>query len=122
MSLAGLMLALMLLFIAGGMARLPYLAWLYFIALCAWAYLQWQTHWSTYLFSASSAKLDWYARVFGDHWRLLPERAGHSTPDAYHTILAVLIMCNLALACRDLFSTAVVGLEKAAQQETERTG
>jgi hypothetical protein len=40
--------------------------------------------------------------VFGNNWRLLPDRAGHTTPDTYHTVLAVLILCNLVLACRDI--------------------
>jgi hypothetical protein len=112
-SLAGLMLALMLLFIAGGITRLRYLAFFYFMALSAWAYLQWQTHWSTYLFPASATKLDWYARVFGDHLRLLPDRAGRTTPDAYHTLLAALILFNLAMAGRDLFRSA------AAEPDTD---
>jgi hypothetical protein len=104
MSLAGSMLALMLLFIVGGISRLGYLAIPYFVALGVWAVLQWQTHWSTYLLPASPAKLDWYGRIFGNHWRLLPDRAGHTTPDTYHTVLAVLILCNLVWACADIFA------------------
>jgi hypothetical protein len=103
-SLAGFMLALMLLFIVGGIARLGYLAIPYFVALGIWAVLQWQTHWSTYLLPASAAKLDWYARVFGNHWRLLPDRAGHTTPDTYHTVLGVLILCNMVWACGDILA------------------
>jgi hypothetical protein len=104
MSLAGFMLATMLLFIVGGISRLGYLAMPYFVALGVWAVLQWQTHWSTYLLPASPAKLDWYARVFGNHWRLLPDRPGHTTPDTYHTILVVLILCNLVGAFGDIFA------------------
>ena len=102
------MLLLMLLFIAGGVRRIRYLAIPYTLALSIWAWLQWQTHWSTYVLPASAAKLRWYGQAFGDHWHLLPERAGHTTPDAYHTILAALIVVNLALALRDIFTRAGV--------------
>jgi hypothetical protein len=101
-SLAGLMLALMVLFIAGGLWRIPYIALPYAIALSVWAFLQWQTHWSSYFFAATPQKLTWYGRAFGRHWHLLSDRAGHTTPDAYHTVLAVLIVVNLISVGRDI--------------------
>jgi hypothetical protein len=120
-SLAGIMLALMLLFIAGGMLRVRYLAIVYALALGVWGALQWQTHWSSYLFAASPAKLNWYARVFGEHWHLLPERAGHTTPDAYHTVLAALLVGNLVLACRDVFGGGKAATE-AIEFDRSRAG
>lgn len=104
LSLAGLMLALLALFALLGIAGVRFVAPLYATALGIWAALQIETHWSTYLFvDASERKLAWYSAVFGDHWRFLPEIAGRTTPDGYHTVLAVLIVANLALALRDTF-------------------
>ncbi len=104
-SLAGLMLALLGLFLLGGLARLRWLAAPYGLALLVWLALQVETHWGTYLFwPASETKLRWYARVFGDHWRILPDFSGHTTPDGYHTVLAGLLIVNLTLALRDVFA------------------
>ncbi|HEY4308211.1 MAG TPA: hypothetical protein VGN12_02065 [Pirellulales bacterium] len=101
-SLAGLMLLLMLLFIAGGLWRISYVAFPNAIALSVWAFLQWQTHWSSYFFAAGPQKLAWYGRAFGRHWHLLSDRAAHTTPDVYHTVLAVLILVNLVSVGRDI--------------------
>jgi hypothetical protein len=98
---AGVMLALMAAFIAAGLLRLPFVAPIYVAALAVWAALQIQTHWSTYISAASEAKLHWYARAFGDHWRVLPDLADRTVPDAYHTVLAVLLSANLAIALAD---------------------
>ena len=56
-----------------------------------------------YFAAAGESKLRWYDRAFGDHWRLLPEAAGRTVPDAYHTVLAILLVANLCLALRDTF-------------------
>ncbi|MBX7166304.1 MAG: hypothetical protein K1X74_08130 [Pirellulales bacterium] len=101
-SLAGLMLALLVLLLIGGLARVRYLAIPYGLSLAVWAGLQWDTHWSTFLFTASPRKLAWYERVFGDHGHLLTARPGHTTPDTYHTVLALLLLANLLLVGRDL--------------------
>ena len=104
LSLAGLMLALLGLFILLGIAGVRFVAPVCAAALCVWAALQIETHWGTYLFvDPSERKLGWYSAVFGDHWRLLPEFAGRTTPDGYHTVLAMLIVVNLRLALRDMF-------------------
>lgn len=100
-SLAGLMLALMLAFVAAGWLRMRYAAPLCGLALAVWAVLQVQTHWITYALPASTAKLSWYERVFGSHWKLLPELTDRTTPDAYHTVLFALLVVNLLLATWD---------------------
>jgi hypothetical protein len=100
-SLAGLMLALMAGFLVAGFFGWRWTAPVYSLALAIWAALQIQTHWLTYVTAASEAKLRWYDRAFGDHWRVLPEWAGRTVPDAYHTILAVLLAANLCLALAD---------------------
>ena len=103
-SLAGVMLAVLAIVGAAGLARVRWVAAIYLLALLIWAALQIETHWSTYfLFDASARKLEWYQEVFGPpHWRFLPVVADRTTPDGYHTILAVLILLNLALAACDV--------------------
>lgn len=101
-SLAGVMLALMAVFLAGGTLRWRWLAPSYLAALLIWAALQVETHWSTFVLPATEKKLLWYARAFGDHWRLLPNLPGRTVPDLYHTVLAALLLVNLSLAWRDV--------------------
>jgi hypothetical protein len=103
LSLAGLMLAILAVFALLALGRVRFAAPFYAAALFIWAALQVETHWSTYLlFDASERKLAWYQSVFGPHWRFLPEEAGRTTPDGYHTVLAMLIIVNLLLALRDV--------------------
>ena len=106
MSLAGLMLGLLVAFLVAGACRTRFMAPVYSLALVVWILLQVETHWSSYVFPASPAKLRWYDRVFGDHIHLLPSLPERTTPDAYHTTLALLLLLNLALAIRDVFRRA----------------
>lgn len=107
LSLAGVMLALLGAFAVLGFLKVRYAAAAYTIALLIWGALQIETHWGTYLlFDASERKLAWYERVFGDNWRFLPVIEGRTTPDGYHTVLALLIALNLAIALRDTFRRA----------------
>jgi hypothetical protein len=105
-SLAGLMLALLLLFIAAGAFQIRNVAPPYALALLAWLVLQVQTHWSSYLLPASQSKLQWYDRVFGANIRILPALPTRTTPDAFHTALAALILLNLSLVAVDIFRRA----------------
>jgi hypothetical protein len=106
-SLAGLMLALMVIFFVAGVFRVRYTALVYSVALLIWLWFQIDTHWSTYIMQASQPKLQWYERVFGNNFRVLPSLADHTTPDAFHTLLGALIVLNLFLATRNLLrSTA----------------
>ena len=100
-SLAGLMLGLLVVFLIAGILETRYVAPIYSLSLLVWMWLQVETHWGTYLFPASQRKLDWYERAFGSHLRWLPSLPGRTTPDAYHTLLALLILVNLVLAVRD---------------------
>ncbi|HVS15201.1 MAG TPA: hypothetical protein VMV46_14830 [Thermoanaerobaculia bacterium] len=102
-SLAGLMLALLVAFFVAGALQFRYAAPPYVLSLLVWLALQIQTHWSSYLLPASQAKLHWYDRVFGEHIRVLPVLPARTTPDAFHTVLAVLILVNLILATFDIF-------------------
>lgn len=102
-SLAGLMLGVLAVVLLLGALRARFSAALFAVTLLIWAGLQVETHWSTYfLFDASDGKLRWYNNVFGTHWRVLPEIQRRTTPDAYHTVLAGLILVNLLQALRDM--------------------
>lgn len=105
-SLAGLMLALLVVFFVAGGREMRLVAPVYALALAVWSWLQVETHWSTYLLPASERKLAWYERVFGDNIHLLPTLPDRTTPDAYHTVLAVLILVNLGMAIRDMLRRA----------------
>lgn len=100
-SLAGLMLALLAAFLLAGLLKVRYAAPVFGLSLVVWLWLQIETHWGTYLLPASERKLQWYGRVFGDHLRLLPSLPDRTTPDAYHTVLLVLLLASLASAIRD---------------------
>jgi hypothetical protein len=99
--LAGVMLSILILVLAGGILSVDYVAAFYALSLLTWGFLQIETHWSTYLLAAADSKLQWYEHAFGRFWHLLPPSPGHTVPDAYHTILALLIVFNLALALSD---------------------
>lgn len=102
-SLAGLMLALLVVFLAAGVFQIRYAAPPYALSLMIWLVLQVQTHWTSYLLPASQSKLLWYDRVFGEHIRILPSLPTRTTPDAFHTALAALILLNLSLVTVDIF-------------------
>ena len=104
--LAGVMLSILILVFAGGILRIDYVAAFYALSLMVWAALQIETHWSSYLLDAPETKLQWYERAFGRFWHILPPSPGHTVPDAYHTILAALIVLNLALALSDCLKRA----------------
>lgn len=108
-SLAGLMLALLVAFFVAGVREVRFVAPVYALALAVWSWLQVDTHWSTYLLPASESKLGWYERVFGDNIRVLPALPDRTTPDAYHTVLAVLILVSLVLAIRDTLQRTPAG-------------
>lgn len=102
LSLAGLMLVLLAAFLAAGLLEVRYVAPVYSVALAVWLWLQIDTHWGTYLLPASERKLDWYGRAFGGNLRFLPAFERRTVPDAYHSLLAILIVVNLFLALRDV--------------------
>lgn len=105
-SLAGLMLALLVVFLAAGVLQIRYAAPPYALSLVIWLVFQVQTHWSSYLLAASQSKLQWYDRVFGEHIRILPSLPTRTTPDAFHTVLAALILLNLTLVTVDILRRA----------------
>jgi hypothetical protein len=101
-SLAGLMMGVLAALILAGLMRARFAALFVILAHAIWAALQIETHWSTYLMPATQSKLAWYERVWGENWHLLPPAPGYTVPDAYHTILFVLIVSVLVLALSDV--------------------
>lgn len=118
-SLAGLMLALLVVFFVAGLLRARYVALIYTLSLVVWLWLQVATHWGTYVLRASERKLEWYERAFGGHFRILPALQHRTTPDGYHTILALLILVNLGLAIRDILRRAPQALPAAVEADRE---
>lgn len=109
-SLAGVMLALLAILVAGGWRQWRGLAWLASLVLLVWLGLQVETHWWTYLVSEpTEARLGWYQRNWGHLARLLPERAGHTVPDLYHTVLATLLVGALGSSIRDIMRRLPAG-------------
>lgn len=100
-SLAGLMLLVLAVLVSLAAARVRGTALLAAIALAIWAALQIEAHWSSYLLGATQKKLDWYDRVFGANWHLLPSWPGHTVPDAYHTVLFAALLTSLMSLLRD---------------------
>lgn len=118
-TLAGLMLAILLVVLWGGWRGWRWLAPVYLAALVIWAGLQIETHWLGYAFNEPSAqRLAWYERAFGEHLAILPDRPGHTRPDAYHTVLAGLLLVNLVSTGRDSLRPGPLrGIPPAAPRE-----
>lgn len=102
MSLAGLALAVLAAVIVAGIARLSFAPIPAALLLLVWSALQIETHWWGYFGPVSERRLAWYASVFGDKWQLLPAKAGHTVPDGYHTVLALLLVLSLLFVLRDI--------------------
>lgn len=102
MSLAGLNLALMCLWLAMGVARMRFAALLAALTLAVWAYLQFETHWRGFLWGRDEATLGWYERVWGANWSFLPDAPGYTVPDGYHALLFAGIVLALASCLRDV--------------------
>jgi len=67
------------------------------ITLGIWGYLQYTSHWRYLLFGAPEARLKRYSAWFGRMYRFFPESHHRVVPDAYHTILGLLLSANLLL-------------------------
>lgn len=64
-----------------------------------WCWIQ-RRHWIFYVRGAPPAMVEKYGRLFGANVRILPMKPGGVVPDAYHTILHVLLVAELGLTLR----------------------
>ena len=69
------------------------------LALLYWCWIQ-RRHWIFYLRGAPPELVEKYDQLFGDNVRILPRKPGGVVPDAYHTILHVLLVAELGLTIR----------------------
>jgi hypothetical protein len=77
-----------------------FLSWKYIdmfsgIVLLLWGYLQYDSHWRAFLFGESPEWLRGYYRFFSGMYRFYPESSTRAIPDAYHTILGLLLAVNI---------------------------
>ncbi len=70
----------------------PYFA---LIVLGVWSYFQYTAHWQGFIFGASADQLKRYYALFAGMYRFFPESGTRIIPDAYHTILGLLLVINL---------------------------
>lgn len=66
------------------------------IILAAWGSLQFRAHWLPYLRGASMQEVQSYYRAFGDNWYLFRRTADRISPDAYHTVMHLLMVVTFA--------------------------
>ncbi len=64
-------------------------------ALIVWGYLQFVSHWYGFFFGASGNQLTRYYALFSGTYRFFPESQTRIVPDAFHTVLGLLIVANL---------------------------
>lgn len=64
-----------------------------------WCWIQ-RRHWIFYFLGAPPAMVETYDQLFGKNVRILPIKPGGVVPDAYHTILHVLLVAELGLTIR----------------------
>ncbi len=62
------------------------------IILVVWGALQFRAHWLPYLRGASTQQVRSYYRAFGDNLYLFRNTGNRILPDAYHTVMHVLMV------------------------------
>lgn len=95
LGLPGLLELLLIAILAGYLLSWRYVVFPCGITLGVWAYLQYASHWQYFLFGASPEKLQRYYAFFKGTARFFPESYSRLIPDAYHTVLGLLLLINL---------------------------
>ena len=93
----GLWEAVLIAFFVGYLLRWKYTDFPAGVFIAAWGYLQYNSHWRGFLFGASERQIAGYYRFFAGMVRLFPASQARVIPDAYHTVLGLLIAVNLVL-------------------------
>jgi hypothetical protein len=94
---AGLLEGLLLLLAAGYLLRWKITDGLALLVLAAWGYLQLQAHWQYFLFGAALDRVARYNQFYAGMARFAGPSSTRLIPDAYHTVLAGLIVLNILL-------------------------
>lgn len=93
-SLAGLLEAVLLLLVCGHLLQWKYSDGVTLLVMITWGYFQYQAHWQYYLFGASFNHIQRYNQFYSGMYRFFAQSSTKIIPDAYHTLLAGLIILN----------------------------
>ena len=97
LSTSGLLELLLVLILIGYLQQWKATPLLSFAVLGLWGFLQYISHWYGFFFGISVDKLKRYYTSFAGMYRFFPESEARLIPDAYHTILGILLAINLVL-------------------------
>lgn len=93
---SGLLEFLLVILLIGHLRQWSAVPLLSLATLSLWGYLQYISHWHGFFFGMSGDRLKRYYAFFAGMYRFFPESQSRTIPDAYHTILGLLIAINLA--------------------------
>jgi hypothetical protein len=96
-SLSGVWEAILLIILVASIRKWKYSDFLALLIVAIWGYLQYDSHWRAFLFGESERWLEGYYRFFEGMYRFFPISQTRAIPDAYHTILGLLIVVNFVL-------------------------
>jgi hypothetical protein len=66
-------------------------------SLIVWGSMQFVSHWYGFFFGASANQLTRYYGMFSRTYRFFPKSPTRTVPDAFHTVLGLLIVANLVV-------------------------
>ncbi len=92
---SGLLELVLLVLLMGRLQKWKAEPFLTLATLSLWGYLQYIAHWHGFFFGASGDRLTRYYSLFSGMYRFFPESRARIVPDAYHTVLGLLIATNL---------------------------
>lgn len=67
------------------------------VGLIIWGSMQFVSHWYGFFFGASANQLTQYYGMFSGTYRFFPKSPTRIVPDAFHTVLGLLIVANLVV-------------------------
>jgi len=79
-----------------------YTDWILLSVLIIWGVIQYESHWLWFFKQPDHEKLTSYFQTF-DFWYLLPKPEGRIVPDAYHTILHILMIGTFGVWLRHIY-------------------
>lgn len=98
MSPSGILEIFVLIILVGDLRNWRFSAFLSLATLGLWGYVQYTSHWQYFFFGVPAQKLQRYYAFYAGMARFFPESYTRLIPDAFHTILGVLIVVNFILA------------------------
>ena len=99
-SLYGILELLLVIILVGLLLDFKYIHFLGLIILGLWGYLQFNGNWKFLFIETSDERIQSYYQHFDNTLRIFPESDTTIIPDAYHTVLALLLFINIVLIIR----------------------